>query len=684
VSLTLLFVALGSLGLGYFLALALFRSRVELARTEAAVESRQQLAFAQARITQLEEDQRNQAERARALDAALEALRQDLNMAGAETARSQARAEGEQRRAGDLEARLQVLLEEGRGVADALAATREALAGAQAQSAETAATLEARTLDRDRLSGRTAQLEQALQVLRQDLLEKSEALAGVEATVVAERIRANGLDEQVRNLSEERRLLFETHAITQEELSRSQALAAETAATLEARNQERETLIGTSRQQELELQALRGELLSKSEAVATLQSQFEGLEQTAAVRLEALTEAQTRLSETFRSLSAEALQANNASFLQLAQTQLEGHQTQAAQDLEARQLAIAGLMQPVQTGLNAMQEQVQSLSRERATAEATLVNQIQTLVSAQAGLQAETGKLASALRKPEVKGRWGEVQLRNVVEYAGMTEHVDFDLQSSMESEDGKLRPDLMVKLPGGKRIAVDAKAPLRAYLEALEAEEGSAREASLEAVAGQVRAQVKNLGDKRYFSGLTESPDFVVLFLPLEALFSTALGRDPQLLDFALQQNVILASPTTLVALLKAVSYGWTQERIQANADEIQKLGSELLDRMRTMATHTDTLRKSLVASVDAFNSFASSLESRVMVTAQKIQSLGINPATKLKTRKLGMGGPGTIHAVLSGLPRLGVQGDPPTYDVEAFEPDAGTEAAPDSEVAG
>ena len=376
------------------------------------------------------------------------------------------------------------------------------------------------------------------------------------------------------------------------------------------------------------------------------------------------------------------MQANNESFLQLARTQMEGGQAQAAQDLEARQQAIAGLMQPVQTGLTAMQEQVQSLSRERATAEATLVNQIQTLVTAQAGLQAETGKLASALRKPEVKGQWGEVQLRNVVEYAGMTESVDFDLQSSLEAEDGKVRPDLLVKMPGGKRIAVDAKAPMRAYLEALEVEEGPAREERLDAVAGQVRTQVKNLGDKRYFNGLTESPDFVVLFLPLEALFSTALARDSKLLDFALQQNVILASPTTLVTLLKAVAYGWTQERIQANAAEIQKLGTELLDRMRTMATHTDTLRKSLVASVDAFNGFAGSLESRVMVTAQKIQSLGVTAPAKGKSRKLGLRGPQVIHAHLSGVPRLGIQGEPPTYDVEALEGES--ENLPEGELDG
>lgn len=179
------------------------------------------------------------------------------------------------------------------------------------------------------------------------------------------------------------------------------------------------------------------------------------------------------------------------------------------------------------------------------------------------------------------------------------------------------------------------------------------------------------SLGDKRYFSGLAESPDFVVLFLPLESLFSMALTRDPRLLDYALEQHVILASPTTLVTLLKAASYGWAQERIQANAEEIQKLGTELLDRVLNMATHTDALRKALLASVESFNRFAGSLEGRVMVTAQKLNALGIRPASKRKARTLGLKATPAIHADLSGLPKLGIQGDPPTMDVEALEND-------------
>lgn len=513
-------------------------------------------------------------------------------------------------------------------------------------------------------------------------LARSEVEAEFRSQLATARSQIDHMEADLRAQTERVRESELALNASRRELGLAREEGARVLATLEARNQERETLVAAGRQQDLNLQTLRRDLLVKSEAVATLESQIEGLQQTSSARLDALSEAQAKLAETFRSLSSEALQANNASFLQLAQTQMDGRQAQAAQDLDARQKSITGLLQPVQTGLAAMQDQIQSLAKERARAEATLGTQIESLVVAQTGLQAETGKLATALRKPEVKGKWGEVQLRNVVEYAGMTEHVDFDLQNSYEVEDGKHRPDLLVRLPGSKRIAVDAKAPLRAYLEALELE-GSAREDRLDAVASQVRAQVTSLGDKRYFDGLPDSPDFVVLFLPLESLFSVALQHDSKLLDYALEQHVILASPTTLVTLLKSAAYGWAQERIQANAEEIQKLGTELLDRVIQMATHTDAMRKALLASVEAFNRFAGSLESRVMVTAQKLHVLGIRPVSKRKPRILGLKATQSIHSDLSGLPKLGVQGEPPALDVEAFEPEGDNDfgGEPDAE---
>lgn len=617
----LVIVAVVAFCLGYAAALALSRSRVRLARNEAQAESRDQLVAARMRLEHLQSDLRTQAARIAEVEGALDSSRHELSQAREEVARTQ----------------MQV------------SALRE---------------------DKERLGARTGDLESALEAASSSLGDQTTRVASLEAALLAEQRRSSLLEGQTKELAEEGRRSLAALTEARSAMATAQTQAAEALATLEARTRERDALSNSAEAQAQELQALRRDLLEKSRSLATLESQFEGFQQTAAARLEALSEAQARLGETFRSLSAEALQANNAAFLQLAGTQMEGHQAQAAQDLEARQLAIAGLMQPVQTGLAAMQEQVQSLAHQRATAEATLTTQIQTLVETQAGLQAETGKLASALRKPEVKGQWGEVQLRNVVEYAGMTEHVDFEMQGSLEGEDSKLRPDLMVNLPGRKRIAVDAKAPLRAYLEALEAE-GPAREAKLQAVAAQVRTQVTNLGDKRYFSGLTESPDFVVLFLPLEALFSIALQHDPRLLDYALSQHVILASPTTLVALLQAAAYGWGQERIQANAEEIQKLGNELLDRITLMAAHTDNLRKALQQSVDAFNQFAGSLEGRVMVSAQRLHDLGIRPATKRKPRPLGLRAPQAIHADLSGLPKLGIKGEAPPIDIEAVEYD-------------
>ncbi|MGA2079634.1 MAG: DNA recombination protein RmuC [Holophaga sp.] len=417
-----------------------------------------------------------------------------------------------------------------------------------------------------------------------------------------------------------------------------------------------------------ELQSARKELGERSADVAALKAHLEGLQRTATARLEAVQEAQGRLSETFAALSAQALKANSEAFLQLAGAQMQGGREQAVTDLQARQEAITNLLSPVRTTLEAMQTQVQALALQRSHADATLTENLRHLAEAQQGLQGETSKLTNALRRPEVRGQWGEIQLRNVVEYAGMQEHVDFELQNSMEVGDARRRPDMLVHLPGGKRLAVDAKAPVQACLEALELE-GAAREERLDAVAEQIRTQVRGLGDKRYFDGLAESPDFVVLFLPLEALFSLALERDRHLLEDALKENVILASPTTLVALLKAAAYGWAQERITANAEEIQKLGTELLERVMVMAEHTDALRKALVASVEAFNRFAGSLESRVLATGAKLRELGIRPAPRRKGRALDLRAPQAIHLEVSGLPKLGVAGEAPVLDVEAVE---------------
>jgi len=424
-----------------------------------------------------------------------------------------------------------------------------------------------------------------------------------------------------------------------------------------------------------ELGDVRRELAERTAAVAALRAEMAGLERTAAARLESVQEAQKKLSEAFAALSAQALKANSETFLQLARTQMQGGQAQAAMDLQTRQEAIAGLLAPVRATLEAMQGQVQALALQRSNADATLTENLRHLAQAQQGLQDETARLTTALRRPEVRGQWGEIQLRNVVEYAGMQEHVDFELQNPMEVGDARRRPDMLVRLPGGKRIAVDAKAPVQACLEALDLE-GPAREARLDAVAEQVRAQVRSLGDKRYFDGLAESPDFVVLFLPLEALFSLALERDRRLLEDALKENVILASPTTLVALLKAAAYGWAQERITANAEEIRKLGAELLERVMVMAEHTDALRKALVASVEAFNRFAGSLESRVMATGAKLRELGIRPAPRRKGRILDLRAPQAIHLEVSGLPKLGVAGEAPVLDVEAVEGEAGDQA--------
>jgi DNA recombination protein RmuC len=454
----------------------------------------------------------------------------------------------------------------------------------------------------------------------------------------------------------------------------AQAEAASAAAQAAAAKEERDRVLRDHAALSQELRATHELLQDKAAQAAALEAQLKGQDQAAQARLEAVTAAQARLSEAFAALSAQALKANSEAFLQLARAQMQGGQAEAAMDLQARQEAIANLLAPVRTTLAAMQNQVQALALQRSDADATLTENLRHLAVAQQGLQDEATRLANALRRPEVRGQWGEIQLRNVVEYAGMQEHVDFEEQDAMAVGEARRRPDMVVKLPGGRRIAVDAKAPVQAYLEALDAQ-GPAREERLDAVAAQVRTQVRSLGDKRYFDGLAESPDFVVLFLPLESLFSLALERDRHLLEDALKENVVLASPTTLVTLLKAAAHGWAQERIQANAEEIRKLGAELLERMLVMAEHTDALRKALVAGVEAFNRFAGSLETRVMPTGARLRDLGIRPAPRRKGRALGLQAPPPIHLPVSGLPRLGIAGEAPVLDVEPMEEDLAAE---------
>ncbi len=416
-----------------------------------------------------------------------------------------------------------------------------------------------------------------------------------------------------------------TALVTRVREARRVAEADGRATDLGARLEERSARVAAL---DADLAAAHAEGAAARAAEARLEAALASERATSAEKLATLQAAETALREAFQALSAKALQDNNAAFLALAKSTLGEFQQRASGELEHRRLAIDQLVQPIRESLDRVGTQLQTVEKERVGAYSALTEQVQALAVSQQQLQGETANLVRALRTPSVRGRWGEMQLRRVVELAGMLPHCDFHEQQTVTTDEGRRRPDLIVQLPGGRHLVVDAKAPLLAYLDALEATEEGLRDANVKEHARQVRDHVSALGAKTYWAQFQPSPELVIMFLPAETFLNAALQADPTLIEFAAVRRVVLASPTSLISLLYAIAHGWQQQAVADNVFELSRLGRDLYDRLRTMVGHFEQVRKGLNTATTAYNDAMGSLEKRVLVAARRFKDINTSTA--------------------------------------------------------
>jgi DNA recombination protein RmuC len=373
-------------------------------------------------------------------------------------------------------------------------------------------------------------------------------------------------------------------------------------------------------------------LHEQQKQVAQLQTTLELERQGYQEKLDSFKEARQQLSESFTALSSQALKHNSEEFLRLANENLKYFQGKANSDFELREKSIENMIKPIREALEKTEQQIQGIEKERKQAYGALHSHLENMARTQEALQDQTRQLVTALRRPEVRGQWGELTLKRLAELAGMVEHCDFYEQQSIDTEEGRQRPDMIVRMPDHREIIVDVKTPLDAYLSAIEATDDATRAEHMQRHAKNVRQRVQELSSKNYWSQFKNTPDFVVLFIPGEQFLTTALDIDRNLLEGALRKQVILSTPTSFVALLRAVAYGWRQEQLAKNAEVIRQVGEELYQRLSTFSGHLQKVGRSLESSLKSYNSAVGSFDSRVLPGARKFVELGITASKELE----------------------------------------------------